>query len=397
MRAIIEVFSAVAADSVGYARRWKEETGRPVIGSFPMNFPVELAHAAGALPVIIQEVDEPITDGEGAVFSFYCGYNRSVVDQALKGRFKFFDGIMFTDHCVQILGTADVLRWHDPDLKILFNQLVASMDASWAVEEARNSLAQLRRELDELLGTTVTDDALGASIVLLNRNRQLIRRLYTMREEGRLVLSARELQHVVKSSMVMDREEHTRLLEQLVTACEAEAPPERKGMPVYLSGHLCQAPELRLLDLVESTGAVVVGDDLYHGFRYISTDVPEGIDPMDGLARWYMDRNTGVPCPTRVQNNVDWDAFLIEAMRKERAEGMIVLMAKFCEPHMYYYPEVKEAFERANVPHLLIETEHEGMALEYMRTRVESFLELVKRRRGAVQPAPVQSVEGEPA
>ena len=115
---------------------------------------------------------------------------------------------------------------------------------------------------------------------------------------------------------------------------------------------------------------------------------------MDSLARWYLDRNTGVPCPTRVQNDVDWDAFLLDAMRKESAEGMIVLMAKFCEPHMYYYPEVKEAFEKAGMPHLLIETEHESMALEHMRTRVESFLELIKRRRGVAR---ANTPEGEVA
>ena len=66
-------------------------------------------------------------------------------------------------------------------------------------------------------------------------------------------------------------------------------------------------------------------------------------------------------------------------MEREKAAGMIVLMAKFCEPHMYYYPEVKEAFEARGVPHLLIETEHEGIPLEGLRTRVETFLEVVKR------------------
>ena len=72
--------------------------------------------------------------------------------------------------------------------------------------------------------------------------------------------------------------------------------------------------------------------------------------------------------------------FLLKAMEVEKADGMIVLMAKFCEPHMYYYPEVKEAFERHGVPHLLIETEHEAVALESLKTRVETFLEIVKRR-----------------
>ena len=101
------------------------------------------------------------------------------------------------------------------------------------------------------------------------------------------------------------------------------------------------------------------------------------------LAKWYMERNTGVPCPTRVQNDVDWDSFLLKAMEQEKAAGMIVLMAKFCEPHMYYYPEVKEAFEKKGVPHLLIETEHESMAIEGLKTRVETFLEIVKRRQAA--------------
>ena len=94
-----------------------------------------------------------------------------------------------------------------------------------------------------------------------------------------------------------------------------------------------------------------------------------------------MARNTKVPCPTRVQNNVDWDAYLINAVREEKADGVIVLMAKFCEPHMYYYPEVKEAFERHSVPHLLVETEHESLALEGLRTRVETFVEVVRRRQ----------------
>jgi benzoyl-CoA reductase/2-hydroxyglutaryl-CoA dehydratase subunit BcrC/BadD/HgdB len=170
------------------------------------------------------------------------------------------------------------------------------------------------------------------------------------------------------------------LLRGLLSQLESQSAPVSRDVRLHLSGHFCQAPKPELLDMIESCGATVVGDDLYHGFRYISTDVPEDGDPVDALATWYMARNTNVPCPTRVQNNVDWDGFLINAVKNERAQGVIVLMAKFCEPHMYYYPEVKEAFERHAVPHLLIETEHESMALEGLKTRVETFVEVVKRR-----------------
>jgi benzoyl-CoA reductase/2-hydroxyglutaryl-CoA dehydratase subunit BcrC/BadD/HgdB len=134
-----------------------------------------------------------------------------------------------------------------------------------------------------------------------------------------------------------------------------------------------------LLDVIEECGAIVVDDDLYTGFRHISTDVSETGDPVDALARWYMDRNVTVPCATRVQNDVDWDDYLLRSLEESGASGVVVLMAKFCEPHMLYYPELRKALEHSEVPHLLIETEHEGVPLESIRTRVETFLERIRR------------------
>jgi benzoyl-CoA reductase/2-hydroxyglutaryl-CoA dehydratase subunit BcrC/BadD/HgdB len=52
-------------------------------------------------------------------------------------------------------------------------------------------------------------------------------------------------------------------------------------------------------------------------------------------------------------------------------------MAKFCEPHMLYYPELRKALDENKIPHLLVETEHEGLALEMLRTRVEALLETI--------------------
>lgn len=381
--AAMDRFKAAASAPLAYAREWKERTGGLVIGSFPMNFPGEMVHAAGALPMIIQESEEQITVGHGLLFPFYCGYTRSAVDQAAKGDLSILDAIMFGDHCVQLLGAADAVRMSLPGTRVIFFQLISSMCDPWTFGRARESFMELRNELEDFLGRPVDDAALKESIGLFNRNRQLIRRLYEMRTAGLTSITARQMQYIVKSSMVMDKAEHNALLEELVAGLEASVPIRSRTLRVHLSGHFCQAPKPEILDMIEDCGAIVVGDDLYHGFRYISTDVDDGGDPMDALAKWYMDRNTGVPCPTRVQNNVDWDGYLLDAMRKEKADGLIVLMAKFCEPHMYYYPEVKQAFETHDVPHLLIETEHESMALEALKTRVETFLEVVRRRQAA--------------
>jgi benzoyl-CoA reductase subunit C len=376
-------FSEAAAHPLENAARWKAQTGKRVMGLFPMHFPGELAAAAGALPVVLQEAEDQITLGLGSMLPFYCGYTRSVVDQALKGDFAVLDAILFGDHCVQLLGAADVIRVERPGLRILFNQLISSMDMPWARQQARASFRQLRDELAEVVGGPITDDALRETFTIFNRNRGLIRTLYDLRRSGRLPLSARQLQDIVKSSMVMDREAHSALLERLLDWLDAHPASQPNGARIYLSGHLCQAPKLPLLDLIEECGAVTVDDDLYHGYRYIACDIEPTGDPIEALADWYLTRNERVPCPTRASGKVDWDSFLAKAVARSGAQGVIVLMAKFCEPHMYYYPEIKERLEREGIPHLLIETEHESMPLEAFKTRIETFVEIVRRRAAA--------------
>ncbi len=382
MDEILAAFEHAAIRPLAYAREWKQANEGRVIGIFPMHFPGELAHAAGALPIVLQEDQEPITVGLGSLFNFYCGYNRSIVDQALRGEFGFLDAIMFGDHCVQLLGTADILRDRSPKPPILFNQLITSLSAPWAEEETRKAFAQLWKELEALVGHTILLEDVRESIRLFNRNRDLIRHIYQLRREGRISLSGRSLQLIVKSSMTMETRAHTALLEAFLAKVEKRLPAPR-GVPVYLSGHLCQAPKPEILDMIEECGGVVVDDDLYHGYRFVATDIDETGNPLDALARWHLERNKRVPCPTVSDENADWDRFLLSAVERSMAQGLIILQVKYCEPHMFFYPEIKEALEREGVPHLLVETEHEQMPMEALKTRLETFMEIVKRRAAA--------------
>lgn len=382
MESILATFAQAAAKPLEYARQWKADTGRPVIGIFPMHFPGELAHAAGALPMIVQEDDEPISVGQSQVFSFYCGYNRSLIDQALRGEFEVFDAILFGDHCVQLLGTADVIRAHLPKKPILFNQLCSILDADWAMEETRGTFRQLWTELETLVGAKIGEAAVQASIRLFNHNRSLIRRLYDMRRAGQIVISGRQMQLIVKSSMVMDKAQHTALLEQLLAKLQQAGPPKRP-VRIFLSGHMCHAPKPALLDLFEQAGCTVVDDDLYHGWRFVFADIDETGSPVEALSNWYLSRSQKVPCPTRAVKGVDWEQYLLKAVEESRAQGLIVLLVKFCEPHMFFYPEIKEAFEKQGIPHLLIETEHEGMPIESIKVRLDAFVEIVKRKAAA--------------
>jgi bcr-type benzoyl-CoA reductase subunit C len=381
----IEPFTQAAASARAYALDWKARIGGKVIAAFPMHFPAEVIHAAGALPVVLQEVAEEITVGHGMIYPFYCGFSRSAVDQALKGELDFADAVVLGDTCVQILGAADVVRMEMPDLPVYFFQLLACMRDSWTMENVAETIAKARRGVEHMLDTTITDEALWASIALFNRNRQLIREIYDLRRISPEILTGAELQDIVKSSMIMDKAEHNALLTPLVESLRERLSRDTLRTRIFVSGHMCHAPKPEILALIEEVGGVIADDDLYTGFRHVSTDITgdSSGDPIFAMTEAYVARNAAVPDPTKIDPEVDWDGYLLRAMEASRSQGLIVLMPKYCEPHMYYYPEIKEAFEARGIPHLLIETDHEELPIETLRTRVETFVEMLRQREPA--------------
>jgi benzoyl-CoA reductase subunit C len=363
-----------------YIGRWRSaHPGQQVVGVLPMNFPREIASAAGTLPVVVQDDRMPVTDGRSLLPEFYCGYTRNLADQAATGRFEGYDAVFMADHCIQLIGAADVMRAVLPDIPVFFGMLISSMSDTWAPAKTAEMMAEFRAEFGSFTGHPVTDEALRSAIRAHNQDRQLIRRLFDERSSGRASFSPGQLQDIVAASMVMDPVEHYALLADAIT--QAREAPRDDRIRVHLSGHLCHAPKRELLDLIEDSGAVVVDDDLFHGRRYVSTDVDESGDPIEAIARWYARRNVNIPCPTRVQQDADWDAYLIGAVRSSGAEAVIHLLPKFCEPHMLYYPELRKGLDAAGIPQLLLETEHEGLPEESVRTRVETLVERTRRRR----------------
>ena len=68
---------------------------------------------------------------------------------------------------------------------------------------------------------------------------------------------------------------------------------------------------------------------------------------------------------------------MVERAQNCNAQGAVVLIAKYCEPHLFHYPFIKEALKGAGIPHLMLETEHELVSLEGMKTRLQAFMEML--------------------
>lgn len=381
MNDALKKLADIARNPYDHVQAWKAEHNVYAIGTMPMHFPAELIHAAGALPVVLQELPDPITTGGGAMYPFFCGFTRSIVDQSTKNQLDFLDAIVFSDHCVQLLSAADVMRISRPEQVLRFRQVIASVRQPWSEESSTKTWRDVIEDLEEILRVNISEDDVRRSISIFNENRQLIREIYELRRRGEIQIKASELQHIVKSSMVMDKETHTALLKEVISSLKAVGGGNQGLVPVYLSGHMCHAPRVEILEMIEDCGATVVDDDMYHGFRYVSTDVREDInDPLTALSDAYINKNTNAPCPTRIDPDVDWNEWLLKAVTRSNAEGLIVLLVKFCEPHYFAYPHIKTTFDDNDIPHLLVETEHEGVAMENLRTKVETFVEMIREQ-----------------
>jgi bcr-type benzoyl-CoA reductase subunit C len=388
MDAIFEKLSRVAERPYEAVSAWKRRHGGKVVAHFPMHAPGEIAHAAGALPFVLQESPDPVTVGHAHIYPYYCGLCRSVVDDAARGTLGFVDCIVGGDgdNCVQGLGAADLVMLQLPEVARFHFSAPRWVREPWSVRDATNAFRGMKATFEELTGRAISDDAMWRSIDVFNRNRSLIREIYDLRRSGASALGAERMLHIVKSSMVMDKAEHNALLESLIPQLRTLTDPHPERVPVFVSGHMCQAPKVDVLNMIEDAGCRIVDDDLYHGFRYVAADVGKDLrDPLEALGRWYSDRNRAVPCPTRIDPEAEWDKYLLQAVKRCSASGMIILQARFCEPHMYAYPEIKETFESAGVPHLLIETEHEDEdgSLAAMRTRIEAFVDTITKQKAA--------------
>lgn len=373
---IMNSFRAVVDAPYEKLELWKEANQKKVVGCSPMQFPEELIYAAGMLPVVLQETDEALTQGFSHIYPFFCGITRNIIDIAVKGQLSFLDGLVYTDICVQNRNAACIIRQNLPASYVEFAQLPSSLASKGVIEDTIRELERVKASLEKLAGRKIDNESLKQSISVYNKNRSLLRQLHDLRRANPNLLPYRDMQVIVQSSMLMPKEEHTALMESLVAEVERMKPSPVEGKRLFISGHLCQSPKADILDLIEGVGGIIVDDDLYTGYRYYAVDVEADGNPIEALAKRYLEKS--MPVPTRRDLPVRWERYIAERVKASKAQGVVVLIVKYCEPHLFYYPFIKKTLENAGVPHIMVETEHEVVSLEGVRTRLQAFIEMLK-------------------
>ena len=371
-----KIKTAILLEDPYYRAKELKKEGKKVFGISPMHFPEELIHAGGGVPIVLQESSEPVTYGMAHLYPFFCGFTRSVVDMGVRNKLDVFDTIVLGDMCIQLRHMVKTLKRQMPGTSFVYVQWPLEISERFH-STVRDRLQHCRKDIEQLMGREITDDGLRQSIRLYNENRRLMREVVDLARAKPGVLRARDMVGLVQSSMVMPKEEHNRLLEGLIPQLKEKRASSRQGVKLYLSGHLCMALKVEILDLIEDLGGQVVWDDLYTGSRYVASDASEDLPPMEALTQRYF--NLGIPCPSRMEPKYGWSDYILDRVRQAGVQGVMVFMVKQCGPMMLYYPYLKDVFEKESIPYTFIVTEHEVISFEQTKTRIQAFLEMIQR------------------
>ena len=362
--------------SLERVHQWKDQHGgAAVIGYFPVYAPVEIIHAAGMLPVGLSGGGDrlDIQHADARFGSFICSIVKTTLEMGLREHLKVFDGILFSSICDSARNLCFVMKRNFPDLYVDFLHLPHNPSSAASIDFLCGEYQRLIKELERIAGRPITEANLRQAIVLYNRNRQLIQDLYAFRAQSPHLLRAWESYVLVRTGNFMPVEEHNSLLEEALEQLAKRPGKARDSIRVVVEGAFCEQPPLDLIKLVEDAGCYLVNDDFVIGRSWFVEDVPTNGDPLHALAESYVNRAvySSVRHDFRAPR---WEG-LADKVKRSRADAVLFLIAKFCEPAYFDYVLFKKKLEQLGVPHLLLEFEEKQFTFDRVRTEIETFVE----------------------
>jgi benzoyl-CoA reductase subunit C len=350
-------------------KRWRERDGK-VVGHFQVSFPEEIVHAAGLLPFKVRGAPIEAVQADSRFGSYLCSILKTSLELALSNSVPLE---MFVTHpiCDAARNLAAVWgRNVSYPCQILY--LPQNANSPHAVIYLRGEYDRMKRCIEEISGTTISDDALRNSIAVFNENRRLIRELYEIKKNAPWLISADEAYVLVAIAGLIPREEHNDLLLALLPQIRERETPRQDKVRVVFEGGFCEQPPLDLIRAI-SRSCYMVDDDLLIGLRWLIEDVSADGDPLLNLAEAYLEKSSYSP----VQHDLrkPKEEMLLARIRDARAEAAIVTAAKMCEPGLEEQVAYTRALDKAGIPYFVGEFEERMTSFDSMEIQLETFVE----------------------
>lgn len=373
-------FAAAAEDSYTAfesVKRWKEATGGPAVGYFPVYFPEELAHAMGFLPAGLYGASGRLSLDRATAHtqSFICSISRSVFQMALQGHLDVFDGLVFSNICDVARNLSGITKRNLGDRYVDYLHYPINNGTTYAARYLREEYARIASGLGDATGRSLREDALRASLRLYNEKRRLLRELVRLRQARPWLVPYTEWYATMRAGLLMPVEDYVPALESYMNGLAAREGKPMDRIRVVVSGTFCEQAPLMLMKTIEDAGCYIVHDEALIGSRWMGDVGETEADPLLALARAYAENPE--PLTVRFHPDIDKRAHYASLLSSTGAQGAVICTPKFCEPALYDSVIFKGVLDTAKVPYLHLEYEESASSFEHDRTMVETFVESI--------------------
>jgi benzoyl-CoA reductase/2-hydroxyglutaryl-CoA dehydratase subunit BcrC/BadD/HgdB len=358
-------------------------SGRVVVGAFCVFVPEELVIAAGGICVgLCAGADFGTAAAEQHLPRTTCSLIKSFFGFALEKVCPYLqacDLVVGENTCDGKKKAYEIFRDMVP------GEFMALDVPNTKTAEGRAVLTRsyfdLAEKLEQLSGTKITVARLKDAIETVNARRRALHRLAALRRAVPAPISGLDALLVNQIAFYDDPMRFTASVETLCDELEArversEGVVDARAPRIVMSGCPMAVPNWKLPAIVESAGAVIVGEESCIGERGQQNLVVGGGDTVDALVDNLVDRYFAVDCAVFTPNPSRPEHTLAIA-GDTKADGVIHYALQFCSPYQIEAPVLETVVEGGGVPVLKIDTDYGTEDVEQLRTRVEAFVEQI--------------------
>lgn len=358
--------------------------GGMVVGTFCVFVPEELILAAGGVYVgLCAGLDAGTAQAEAVLPRNICPLIKSFMGFKLSRICPYFEScdlLVGETTCDGKKKAFEVLGEYAPVYVMETPQKKEPPDKAMWLAETRI----LAAKLEELTGRKITADGLAEAVRKVNAKRRALKRLAELRKADPAPISGRDALLIYQIAFYDDVERFTAQVNALCDELEERvrqgvgvAPP---GTPrLVVTGTPMAIPNWKVPYITETSGAVIVAEELCTGSRYYESLTDENGTALDDLLANVATRHLEPDCACFTPNNRRLEK-LVTMVHNYRAAGVVSYVLSFCDPYAVEFYRIEKTLKEANVPLLKIETDYSQQDTGQLKTRVEAFLEILANK-----------------
>jgi benzoyl-CoA reductase/2-hydroxyglutaryl-CoA dehydratase subunit BcrC/BadD/HgdB len=354
-----------------------------VIGTFCVFVPDELILAADAISVGlcagaefgIEEAEKLLPRNTCSLIKSFFGFKLSKVCPYLEAS----DLIVGETTCDGKKKAYEIFKGIQPNLYVME---VPQMKGPKDRELLREEYSRFKAKLEKLTGIAIDSERLKRGITMVNNRRKALYRLALLRAADPAPISGLDALLVNQIAFYDDPQRFTdsvnKVCDELERRIEKSEGVFPKGTPrILISGCPMAIPNWKLPSIVETSGAVIVGEESCVGERGTQNLVDDSGSTVEALMDAIVDRYFKIDCAIFTPNESRLDHIKTLAKRYN-ADGVIHYALQFCSPYVIESYPVEQSLIVEGINAIRIDTDYSQEDIGQLKTRVEAFIETIK-------------------